>query len=146
MPFFCEVYNEYYYRALMKRCFAGQGRVICCLLYFQLHSLHLHLFFVVALQVYFALPSLQGFLFSFHLPAFIWFITTFTLHWPVFFRKTTSAMLRRGYLSIPLSPDLSCFSYLVSWCKITNIISFSICRKLLNIFKFRHKNIRNLKI
>jgi hypothetical protein len=26
----------------------------------------LHLFFVVALQVYFALPSLQGFLFSFH--------------------------------------------------------------------------------
>ena len=64
----------------------------------------------------------------------------------LFFYKTTIALLRRGCLSSAFSPKVYHFLYLFSWCKITQNISFSICRKLLNIFKFRHKHIRNLKI
>ena len=50
----------------------------------SLHSLHLHLFFVVALQVYSAYHHCKAFYFRF-IFSFILFITSFTLHWPVFF-------------------------------------------------------------
>ena len=85
------------------------------------------------------LPSLQGFLFSFHL--FVHFVYNF-IYFALacfFFRKTTSAVLRRGCLSAPLSPNAFVyFLFFVFDCKITILLKnkhYQLLRKYIQLLR-----------